>query len=930
MLRMHQFTSSAGLTQYYAKALRGEYYRHDAERTALWRGEAAKRLGIEGQAVTDEAFERLATNRHPLTEERLSPRTRVDRTAGYDLNFHVPKGISVLHAMTGDERIVEAIRQSVVETMAEIETHARTRIRRDGADTERPTGNLVWGEFLHTTTRPVGGIPDPHLHVHCVVFNTTWDQAEERFKAAQFREINRHMPYFDAAFDARLAHRLNALGYATQRHSRGWDLAGIDHEIREKFSRRTQEIEELAAKLGITDAREKSELGARTRERKIESIPRPELEQRWKRRLTPGQHEQIDRVARSHTESRDRQLSPEHALDRAIEHRFERDSAVGEPRLIETALRYGVGRVLPEQVKDVASRDPRLLRAVVDGQTLVTTREALKEEQAMLAFAREGRGVCPALQRDRPWMPRSGLLNDHQRKAIEHVLTSQDRVMLIRGGAGTGKTTLMKEAVDAIEARGTPVLVVAPTAEASRGVLRQSGFEKAETLQKLLNDPSLQRQAKGGVLWCDEAGLVGTADMRRLFDLAKAQGARVILSGDCKQHAPVARGDALRLLESHGGITAAEVLAVVRQKGTYRSAVESMSRGRFDDGIATLDRMKAIKELDDGDRQVEIARDYVHTIRTGRSCLVVAPTHAEGAVITDLLRAELKREGKLSQDERLVTQHVDLGLTLAQKKDATGYEPGQIIRFHKAVGTLRWGQRFDAGSAVEVIGHDDHGRVKVRDLAAQAKSHGKDQVRTLPVENAAAFTVFEPRQLRLAVGDRLRLIRNGRAMAGDHKLNNGSAYRLVGFTESGHLRLDNGWTIHRDFGGLAHGYTTTSHAAQGKSVDRVLVSQSSASVAAASAEQLYVSVSRGKHGVTIYTDDRQALIDSIRRQSARHAAIEVADANARISPERQRQQHRLMLQRLRQYEHRRAMQQTKARETRTLAALVSRRFDRGR
>jgi hypothetical protein len=46
----------------------------------------------------------------------------------------------------------------------------------------------------------------------------------------------------------------------------------------------------------------------------------------------------------------------------------------------------------------------------------------------------------------------------------------------------------------------------------------------------------------------DEAGAVGIDDMKRLFDLAK--DCRIVLSGDTGQHASVARGDALRILET--------------------------------------------------------------------------------------------------------------------------------------------------------------------------------------------------------------------------------------------------------------------------------------------------------------------------------------------------------------------------------------------
>src|SRR5207302_10529090 len=76
---------------------------------------------------------------------------------------------------------------------------------------------------------------------------------------------------------------------------------------------------------------------------------------------------------------------------------------------------------------------------------------------------------------------RNEALSEEQRNAVLHVLRSTDRVTAIRGGAGTGKTTMMKEAVAAIESSGQKVFTFAPSAEASRGVLRSdAGFASAE------------------------------------------------------------------------------------------------------------------------------------------------------------------------------------------------------------------------------------------------------------------------------------------------------------------------------------------------------------------------------------------------------------------------------------------------------------------
>lgn len=894
MLTMTPHTSAAGLKAYYTRSLRGEYYSHDSERAARWHGQAAERLGIGGADVTREVFGSLSDNRRPDGEARLTQRTRGNRTLAYDLTFSAPKGVSMLHALHRDERIIECVQAAAGDTMREIERQAMTRVRARGQDADRITGNLLWGQFTHTTTRPVDSVPDPHLHVHCVAFNVTWDGVEGRFKAGQFREIKRDAPYYQAAFDARLARRMNEIGYATERSAKGWDLAGIPESVREKFSRRTRQIEERAAELGMTDPAEKAMLGAKTRESKIKSLDRKTLQAQWLSRLTKVERSAVEAAARKRADSRDQSITARQALDRAIGHMFERESVVSFPRLLEAALIQGVGQTTPEQIEREAARDRELLRATVGNERLVTTRQAVAEERAMLAFAREGRGRCSPLEADQPWNGPKASLNDGQRAAVEHVLKTTDRVMLIRGGAGTGKTTLMREAVAAIERRGRAVTVVAPTSQASRGVLRESGFAAADTLQMLLSNRDLQANCKGGVILCDEAGLVATRDMRALFDLARTSNARVILVGDSKQHAPVQRGDALRLLESHAGLKAAQVTAVVRQSGRYRGAVEALGRGEFDKGVRSLDRLNAIHEIADNLRPVEVARDYCGTVRAGRSCVVVAPTHAEGEQITDLIRAELKRSGTLGPSERVVPRHRDLNWTEGQKQDPARYGAGHVVRFQRRVGAFKGGEPY------RVLRRDKNGRVLVQGLGP------RDRPRALPLNKSASFAVFEEGLLRLAAGDQVRFTRNGRSHGEKHRLDNGSVHRVAGFTKDGHIRLKNGRVVSRDYAHLAHAYCSTSHAAQGRTADRVILSQPWSTVAAASAEQMYVSVSRGRHSVAIYTDDRQALVESISRLGQRRSAIEIVDrskADVRLA---RLNEHAISMQRLRKYEQTRS------------------------
>src|SRR5205085_9114569 len=143
--------------------------------------------------------------------------TRAERRVGYDFTFSVPKSVSLLYAMSGDQGIMGAFRAAVDETMREIEAEMKTRVRRNGQDTDRGTGNMVWAEFIHTTSRPVDGVPDPQLHAHVFAFNSTWDDRERQWKAGQFRGHKASAPYFQSAFRVRLAGRLQDLGFGVER-----------------------------------------------------------------------------------------------------------------------------------------------------------------------------------------------------------------------------------------------------------------------------------------------------------------------------------------------------------------------------------------------------------------------------------------------------------------------------------------------------------------------------------------------------------------------------------------------------------------------------------------------------------------------------------------------------------------------------------------
>jgi conjugative relaxase-like TrwC/TraI family protein len=777
---------------------------------------------------------------------------------GYDFNFHCPKSVSVAYEFTQDERILDAFKSSVNQTMREIESDMKTRVRKNGADENRITGNMIWAEFVHFTARPVNGIPDPHLHAHCYTFNTTWDDEEKKWKAGQFRDLKADAPYFEAAFHARFSRQLAEMGYRIERTAKGWELAGVPQRVLDEFSKRTEQVEQKAKELGITTAKGKDGLAALTRERKQKQLTKPELRERWNARVSAEERASIQNNLRNEVSDAPK-ISEMKAMDFAMQHCYERASIVTDKELLRHALRFGMGDVDVAQTKRQLLRD-ELIKESVDGRQWLTTKDVLAEEKRLIDFVADGKGKFKPFGSGK-YQFQNQKLSDEQRNAVQHVLQSTERVTAIRGGAGTGKTTMMKEAVAGIESGGAKVFTFAPSAEASRGVLRaDAGFANAETVEALLQNPKLQAQVRGQVLWIDEAGLLSVRTLARVADLAEKQNCRIILSGDTAQHRAVERGDALRLLEKHASLPAAELKEIWRQKAdAHKAVVADLQGGNLESAFKRLDKLGMLREMDADQRHEALATDYAAAVKAGKSALVISPTHAEGERVTREIRAKLKAAKKLGVNERELVQLKNLQWTEAQRADTRNYQAGQVVQFHQNLAGFRRGER------VMVAARDERGVMVERQNGGTA---------SLPLDVAARFQIYESRQIALAAGDWIRITQNGFTKE-KQRLNNGDLKQVKGFTKDGDIKLANGWVLAKDYGNLTHGYCLTSYSSQSKGVDCVFVAESSESFRAADREQFYVSASRFKEALTIYTDDKHQLLEAVRKSSHRPSATDL-------------------------------------------------------
>ncbi|MEO5913354.1 MAG: MobF family relaxase [Luteolibacter sp.] len=861
MLRIIPGTSAAAAIAYYNSGLKREdYYAEELLVPSAWHGKGAKRLGLSGE-VTPEHFAALANNKHPFGGERLTPRQGNDqgRIPGWDFNFHAPKSLSVLQGITGDEKMLAAFRSSVADTMADIEKIVATRVRLDGRQDDRVTGNFAWAEFVHFTARPVGKIPDPHLHTHAWVFNATFDEIEDRWKAAKVHDIKVDAPFFQALFHSRLAKSMADLGYSIIRTRHAWEIVGVDKSIIAGSSRRTAEIEAMAEHLGITDAKAKSELGAKTRKAKQGELTREQLVEAWKERLNPEQRASLENAYHGKpTPANFIPISAADALDFAEAKVFEKQSVVRYTNLLTEALRFGVGHTTLEQIQDEILRRGHIQRKV-DGDHLVTTVPIIIEEAELIQRVRGGLGKLAPIHNGRLRIANKSL-SDEQKAAVRHILKSNDQVIALRGKAGAGKTTLLTEVRERIQAQGLRLFAFAPSAEASRGVLRDEQFHGANTVAHFLANKNLQRKCKGHIILIDEAGTVGIRDLAKILEIA-GTSTRIILSGDTGQHMPVPRGDALYLLENYAGLPVATVRYIHRQqKDGYRRAVAAIAEGDLKAGFALLDDLKAFREIPNAEfRYRQLAEDYQQCLlETGKAPLVVSPTHAEAKAVTSALRQNLTAQGKLGP-ERQFLQYRALNWAEVEKLKPENYTQGLAVKFHQNVPGIK------RGTILAVLDVDADQNIWLEGP--------KGSRIPLNLQHFDRFRLFEIDRINMAKVDSLRITENA-FDANGRRMNNGSAYTVKSIGKDGTITLSNGLKLNPNFGHIDHGYCRTSHSSQGKTVGTVFIAQSASSFLASSHEGFYVSVSRGKQDLRIYTDDRFALQKAVGNSSRRLSALE--------------------------------------------------------
>lgn len=863
------------------------YYGQGDEVKGEWQGELTASLGLKGNVAPLE-FSRLAEGIHPQTEEPMvrhriamdyknpdgTTTKAVEHRAGWDATFSAPKSVSLTALVGGDDRVREAHRAAVTTALDELERYTQARI--GGNNPAETTGKFIAAKFEHDTARPVDGYAAPQLHTHAVIFNVT-ERENGSTRALQERAFFESQQYATAVYQSALTYQLRSLGYEIESGRSGApEIKGYSLDA---SSPRSRQIRDQLEKSGYRSPEAAQIAAHSTRDRK-QTLSAEEVLAAHKEMAAAfgNQPQQVIAAARNRAlqldKEPDQNTLAKEAMTFARESIFEREAVADERAILRDALRRGMGEASYWDIRAEfdSRREAGELRSVQgmkhDSARSFTTPETIAAERANIRYVLEGRNATQPMmtaERAREQASARSFLNDSQRRVIEEILNSSDRIHGLQGLAGSGKTTTLQTVREGAETSGYIVEGFAPTSKAA-GQLREAGID-ATTLHSFLargqNHPSAD-PANRHLYMLDESSLASTKQMRSFLSKLNPED-RVLVIGDTRQHQGVDAGRPFQQMQE-AGMQTSQLDRIMRQKDPeLLKAVQHLANNETVKGVAMLAEQGRVTEIPNGrDRIVAIARDYA---AQPENTIIVSPDNRSRQQINEAVRIELRRNGTLAEDSqvfRTLTHRSDM--TGADRKWAARYNDGDILQY-------------TTGSKVEGIERSSFATVRSVDARANTL--------TVERENGASVT-YDPRRLKgvnvfrevdreFAPGDRLQFTVPNKDL--------GVANRDIGTVtviedSKMTVRLDGKTqrTVSFDtveFRQFDHGYAVTSHSSQGLTAGRVLANiDTDSSRNLINSRLAYVAISRASDDARVYTNNMETLGERLASDITKSAAVD--------------------------------------------------------
>lgn len=864
-------SKKAGSNFYMQHLSANDYYSEKESVTGYWKGSLAEDFNLKNKKVDAEHFSAFQKNINPETGVKLTERNKAGSIRFYDFQCSAQKSVSVMSLW--DSRLCDAHRRAVDFAMLEMERLAAVRVRKGASTATKDfayTGNFVYAQFHHDSSRSL----DPQLHAHNVIANATWDKVNKCYKALETGEICRAIRYCGKVYQNYLAHECKKLGYDiikiydTKGNIKGFEIDGVDEDILKMYSKRRKEIDAEIENFKKDKGRsptfaEIASITRLTRDRKMTEITKKEVIAYQKEQLLPAEQIKlttlVDKAKSNDTFNYMSDNEIKREFVKTIPSVYERVGVVRKDKIMAEVLNQNLGKAhlfrYSENFKDIER-----LRNLGGGtpNPYFTTEKIIKQEYFCIDSIDEQKNLfSPINPGFKAFENQTEFDYTEQIEVISGVLKSKDRFMLLRGVAGAGKTSTLQELCKGLKNEQIPsIQLIAPTNSAV-DVLKGEGFDRAQTVAKFLLSES-HRPAEGSLLIIDESGLNSLEEGVKLIQLSLENNYRVLFVGDSAQHSSVQAGDFFRLIEDYSQIDNFELSDIHRQQVlAYKAAVTDCSCWRFKEAFEKFDGIGFIKEGEA--KYLSKAADSYFEFTDGgvniQKCIAVAPTHAECEVFTEAIRDRLKASGRLADTGHAKEMFYTWSWTANKLNDINSYKVGQKLSFVRSTKGVA-----SAGEMVTVEKKEDD---------YLHFSNGNK----LYVKKASEHLIAgETREAEFCEGDLVQFsvnIKEKGIYNGSLGIVSQNTDEVILLNKAG--KLGKTAKLNENFVGWRHGWVTTSHKAQGRTSENVVVAAETLTKKA-----FYVTMSRGKQKAILHCPDKEHLKNGLlKRNVNRVLAVEM-------------------------------------------------------
>lgn len=571
----------------------------------------------------------------------------------------------------------------------------------------------------------------------------------------------------------------------------------------------------------------------------------------------------------------------------------QREVVFSEIRLAGEAEKYHPDMVAIGEEIGTMVKNGELLRVSTGGEPKLVARATWEMEKAILRVVSDGKNTQPPLLDQVPESVLNGLTGG-QRASTTLVLGSTDQFTGIQGYAGVGKTTQVKAvvaALDTLPADVRPTLTgLAPTHQAVRE-MSDVGV-RAQTIKSFIVEHDQASAAgekpdyRGQVFLIDESSMAGNQDTAALFQAIANGGGRAVSMGDIDQFESVDSGAPFKLMQERSPMDVAIMKQIVRQKDVQlRDAVHDIIDNRIDAALTRIEaqpsdriaREAGAVAPESAFQETRTPVDDIVQDWTGRSgdvrgrTLIITQLNSDRREVNAGIHAALAKRGELGENAVTVPVLEKISHTRHAFNKTDAWQAGMVVKR---------GDRYQDVLAVDRNGST----VMVRDEEGKTGLYSPKELITGDVQ------LFNRSSMEVRAGDLLKFTATDREQGQTAN----QRFTVASVSDTGEIRLkgDRGHiSINpKDVRAQQHidyGWAVTGYGAQGASTDYVISLEGAQEGrrAMATRRAFYISTSRAKEHVQIYTDDKTAW-----KKAVATPERDVKTAHDALAPETQRKQ----------------------------------------